>query len=125
MVNSKLRNRRHRIAGVFDYAAPGSLTTHSLRVEVGFDHHGNAREVFAGAAKHGTEFDCLMDHSAIVLSKLMQHGHTLKELRDSLIADDGLVYTQILAILQFAMEIEADYKAEIETSDCEVENDHS
>lgn len=107
---TELRNRRHRVAGVFDYTAPGSPTTHKLRVEVGFDHQGNAREVFAGAAKHGTEFDCLMDHSAIMLSKLMQHGHTLKELSESLIADDGLVYTQILAILQFAMEIESDYR---------------
>ena len=100
---------------MFDYTAPGSSTTHKLRIEVGFDHCGHAREIFAGAAKHGTEFDCLMDHSAIVLSKLMQHGHTLSELSESLIADDGLVYTHILAILQFAMEIESDYKTEMTT----------
>lgn len=48
---------------------------------VGFDHQGQVREVFLNGGKHGTDMEHLMADGCYLISKLLQSGVDISDLR--------------------------------------------
>lgn len=62
---------------------------HTWLVGIGFDHAGQAREVFVQGVKTGADFEGLLDDACILMSLLLQSGSAAQDLSLHLCREGG------------------------------------
>jgi len=69
-----------------------------LLITVGFDEHGDAREVFCADFKAGSDTHAVVMDACILFSRLLQHGDTPRSLADAMCSPPSLLGTIALAV---------------------------
>lgn len=77
-MRERLADRRDQIT------APLAWQNITLVLSVGFYPDGRPGEVFVRGLKSGAHLDALLDDAAVLISRLLQHGDSIAEIRRSL-----------------------------------------
>lgn len=105
-MRQRLPNRRPSVTVTSTWPAHSGTPLH---IAVGFDKNGAPSEIFGRAKRPESDLDNVVDDSAVLISLLLQHGATLKDISHSLgKARDGNPTSVIGAIVDIAREVEAE-----------------
>ena len=85
----KLPNRRFQVTGTFKYEDPDTYVQSTWHISIGVNDEGQGKEVFARAFKPGSEFEGLLDDACVMVSLLLQSGHSLEDLNKTLTREKG------------------------------------
>jgi hypothetical protein len=105
MTRTRLPNRRPQVT---DRLMWPPESQRAIDVSVGFGPDGRAMEIFARLERPGSDLDALLDDSAVLLSRCLQHGDKLTDVARGLRRSNGVPATVLGAIVEAATTIERD-----------------
>lgn len=79
--------------------------TNNLQVTFGFDEVGHVREMFCADFKEGTDMHVLIGDACVVMSLLLQHGYSVREVRHKLAPTPHSI---LATLLDTALEVESE-----------------
>jgi len=118
MKRVKLPSRRPDVTGEFKWTGPDRVK-HLLNVSVGYCvRTGTVQEVFAVSTyADASVFQRSLDDICILISRLLQFGETLESLHEGLgaLISPGVSASSVKSVIGFAIELEADRGASVDT----------
>ena len=108
MARERLPSRRPNITATAAWPLDGDNAIH---VTLGIDVAGNVREVFARARRPESEIDLVADDAAVLVSLLLRHGASLKEITHSLgRLPDGRPSSVVALVADVALKLETELR---------------
>jgi hypothetical protein len=102
---SKLQDRRASVTLPVEVTMDGANT--SLLMTVGFGADGKIREIFCASFKAGTGLNVLVMDACVLVSLLLQHGYTTRQIFDTMAQGPSLIGALVKAAVIFEEGLDA------------------